>query len=56
MAPHSRTLAWKIPWTEEPGIVKQSDNFTRIGIIFLNIAVKTLSFSMVPSYPPNFGF
>ena len=19
MAPHSRTLAWRIPWTEEPG-------------------------------------
>ena len=19
MAPHSRTLAWKVPWTEEPG-------------------------------------
>ena len=19
MAPHSRTLAWKIPWTEKPG-------------------------------------
>ena len=19
MAPHSRTLAWEIPWTEEPG-------------------------------------
>ena len=19
MAPHSRTLAWKIPWTQEPG-------------------------------------
>ena len=19
MAPHSRTLAWKIPWMEEPG-------------------------------------
>ena len=19
MAPHSKTLAWKIPWTEEPG-------------------------------------
>ena len=19
MAPHSRTLAWQIPWTEEPG-------------------------------------
>ena len=22
MAPHSRTLAWKIPWTEEPGGLK----------------------------------
>ena len=21
MAPHSSTLAWKIPWTEEPGSV-----------------------------------
>ena len=21
MAPHSSTLAWKIPWTEEPGLV-----------------------------------
>ena len=20
MAPHSGTLAWKIPWTEEPGL------------------------------------
>ena len=22
MAPHSSTLAWKIPWTEEPGVAK----------------------------------
>ena len=22
MAPHSSTLAWKIPWTEEPGRLK----------------------------------
>ena len=22
MAPHSSTLAWKIPWTEEPGWLK----------------------------------
>ena len=22
MAPHSSTLAWKIPWTEEPGRVR----------------------------------
>ena len=24
MAPHSSTLAWKIPWTEEPGRLQQS--------------------------------
>ena len=22
MAPHSSTLAWKIPWMEEPGVAK----------------------------------
>ena len=28
MAPHSSTLAWKIPWTEEPGsmgLLRESD-------------------------------
>ena len=30
MAPHSRTLAWKIPWTEEPGRV-QSMGSLRVG-------------------------
>ena len=25
MAPHSGTLAWKIPWTEEPGGLQLSD-------------------------------
>ena len=24
MAPHSRTFAWRIPWTEEPGGLLQS--------------------------------
>ena len=24
MAPHSSTLAWKIPWTQEPGGVPKS--------------------------------
>ena len=31
MAPHSSTLAWKIPWTEEPGVAKsqtQLSDFT----------------------------
>ena len=30
MAPHSSTLAWKIPWTEEPGRL-QSKGSLRIG-------------------------
>ena len=30
MAPHSRTLAWKIPWTEEPGRL-QSMGSRRVG-------------------------
>ena len=30
MAPHSSTLAWKIPWTEEPGRL-QSMGFRRVG-------------------------
>ena len=30
MAPHSSTLAWKIPWTEEPGRL-QSMGSMRVG-------------------------
>ena len=30
MAPHSITLAWKIPWTEEPGSL-QSMGSRRVG-------------------------
>ena len=30
MAPHSSTLAWKIPWTEEPGRL-QSIGSLRVG-------------------------
>ena len=30
MAPHSSTLAWKIPWTEEPGRL-QSMGALRVG-------------------------
>ena len=30
MAPHSSTLAWKSPWTEEPGRL-QSTELLRVG-------------------------
>ena len=28
MAPHSSTLAWKIPWTEEPGPWGHKESYT----------------------------
>ena len=28
MAPHSSTLAWKIPWTEEPGGLQSMGSLT----------------------------
>ena len=31
MAPHSSTLAWKIPWTEEPGRLKSMGSL-RVGV------------------------
>ena len=30
MAPHSSTLAWKIPWTEEPGRLQSMGSRTRL--------------------------
>ena len=32
MAPHSSTLAWKIPWTEEPGRLQSMRSQSRIGL------------------------
>ena len=29
MAPHSNTLAWKIPWTEEPGALPSMGSLSR---------------------------
>ena len=37
MAPHSSTLAWKIPWTEEPGR-PQSIEWHRVGYNRSNLA------------------
>ena len=37
MAPHSSTLAWKIPWTEEPGGL-QSMGSHRVGHDWSNVA------------------
>ena len=40
MAPHSSTLAWKISWTEEPGIkVKEINILSHLNSISNNSAV-----------------
>ena len=31
MAPHSSTLAWKIPWVEEPGRLQRPMGSLRVG-------------------------
>ena len=31
MAPHSSTLAWKIPWTEEPGRLQSMGSLCKPG-------------------------
>ena len=38
MAPHSSTLAWKIPWTEEPGRL-QSMGSRRVGQLLIAATV-----------------
>ena len=32
MAPHSSTLAWKIPWIEEPGRLPSMGSLSRTGL------------------------
>ena len=50
MAPHSSTLAWKIPWTEEPGrlqsmgllrVNSQTWNYLTMVLIVFNIGKLT---------------
>ena len=43
MAPHSNTLAWKIPWTEEPGRL-QSMGSRRVGWTWLSDFTFTFHF------------
>ena len=49
MAPHSSTLAWRIPWTEEPGGLqstgcKESDTMERLHFHFhSHVVIEPLS-------------
>ena len=52
MATHSQTLAWKIPWMEEPGGL-QSMGSQRVGLfLFLSVRVLTHTYTRVCTSSP----
>ena len=48
MAPHSSTLAWNIPWTEEPGGL-QSMGLQRVGHTE-QLSLSVFSFLSIPPF------
>ena len=48
MAPHASTLAWKIPWTEEPGV---TTSWTRLSDFTFTLHFHTLEKEMVTHTP-----
>ena len=42
MATHYNILAWRIPWTEDPGKLKESIPSQRVGHNLSNLAFNTL--------------
>ena len=49
MATHSSTLAWKIPWTEEPGRLQSMGLQSRRRLSDFNVNVNALSMGALPS-------
>ena len=47
MAPHSSTLAWKIPWTEEPGRLQSMDMAERLHFHFYALEKEMATHSSV---------
>ena len=40
MAPHSSTLAWRIPWTEEPGRLQPMGSYLLLTLLVINLVKK----------------
>ena len=47
MAPHSSTLAWKIPWTEEPGRLQSMGSLSRTQLSDVTYHLHSLEKEMV---------
>ena len=48
MTTHSSILAWEIPWTEEPGVEKESDMTEWLNNKIFHLSVWILSECRVP--------
>ena len=63
MATHSSTLAWKIPWAEEPGGLQSTgsrrvghDGVTSLSLFYKGPVIDTISsFSAIPSLSQLFN-
>ena len=61
MTTHSSTLAWKIPWTEEPGRLwpmghKESDTTERLHFYVINISPLSVMYIVMRGGTPLFSF
>ena len=48
MAPHSSTLAWKIPWMEEPGGLQSTGSLRRLSDFTFTFHFHALEKEMAP--------
>ena len=62
MAPHSSILAWRIPWTEEPGGLqymgpKESDTTARLSTVFTTSITREAQISHIYTHIyPHLGY
>ena len=50
MAPHSSTLAWQIPWTEEPAVHGVAEGQTRLSDFTLTFHFPALEKEMITHF------
>ena len=52
MATHCSIFAWRIPWTEDPGGLKESDTTEWLSMLYMKVVKKVNPKS--PHYKENF--
>ena len=49
IATHSSILAWRIPWTEEPGVTQTLQSMALKGVLGMNTVFMELEFGSFPT-------